>query len=54
MFLCENFTVLFLYLFSVLSNIPNNTILAKSAVCQEPDRTFDTRAVVVMLVLNIE
>ncbi|CAC5410947.1 unnamed protein product [Mytilus coruscus] len=38
---------------TVLSKIPNNTMLAASVQCQNPDREFDTRATVVIVIVSL-
>ncbi|VDI33667.1 Hypothetical predicted protein [Mytilus galloprovincialis] len=47
----ENDTLILLN--TVLSKIPNNTMLAASVQCQDPDRKFDTRATVVIVIVSL-
>ncbi|XP_071156465.1 nose resistant to fluoxetine protein 6-like isoform X2 [Mytilus edulis] len=47
----ENDTLILLN--TVLSKIPNNTMLAASVQCQDPDREFDTRATVVIVIVSL-
>ncbi|XP_063422394.1 nose resistant to fluoxetine protein 6-like isoform X2 [Mytilus trossulus] len=47
----ENDTLILLN--TVLSKIPNNTMLAATVQCQDPDREFDTRATVVIVIVSL-
>ncbi|CAC5402097.1 unnamed protein product [Mytilus coruscus] len=38
---------------SILRNYTNNTFIVNKAECQEPDKTFDTRAIIVLVTISL-